>query len=196
MLLGLKENQMITKMFGEKEITIRSLKEDDLQHVEKFQEYANSLVKEEARISINKELSLEEEREYLTGMLKGVKSQKGILLVAEHNGDVVGATNINLGVGGQEHVGNFGIAVRKDCRGIGLGKYLMGEVIKQAQTELIPSPSIIKLDVLEGNDPAISLYKSYGFKKVAEVPDQVRYKGELLSLIVMLLYLDKPKQLS
>jgi len=87
MLLGLKENQMITKMFGEKEITIRSLKEDDLQHVEKFQEYANSLVKEEARISINKELSLEEEREYLTGMLKGVKSQKGILLVAEHNNE-------------------------------------------------------------------------------------------------------------
>jgi len=187
---------MEKKRFGEKEIIIRSLCEDDLQHVEKFQEYVNSLIEEEARISTNKEISLEEEREYLTGMLKGVRSQKRILLVAERDGEVVGATNINLGVGGQEHVGSFGIAVRKDCRGIGLGKYLMGEVIKQARTELISSPSIIKLDVLEGNDSAISLYESYGFKKVAEIPDQVRYKGELLSLIVMLLYLNKPGQLS
>jgi len=184
---------MEKKIFGEKEITIRSLKQDDLQHVEKFQVYANSLVEEEARISMSEKVSLEEEREYLAGMLKGVKSQTIILLVAECNGEVVGATNIELNKGRESHVGSFGIAVRKDCRGIGLGKYLINEVIKQAQAELIPSPSIIKLDVLEGNDSAISLYESYGFKKVAEIPDQVEYKGKLVSLHIMLLYLGKQK---
>ena len=187
---------MEKKIFGEKEIIIRGICQDDLQIIEKFQEYVNSLIKEKARISTNKEVSLKEERKYLTGRLESIRSQKGILLVAEHDGEVVGATDITLGVGGQEHVGSFRIAVKAGYRGIGLGKYLMGEVIKKAQAELVPSPSIIKLDVLEGNDPAISLYESYGFKKVAEIPDQVRYKGELLSLIVMLLYLDKPKQLS
>lgn len=180
---------MTTKIFGEKEIIIRSLSDKDLQQVEKIQEFINSLIKEEAKISLNKEVSVDEEKEFLVRTLKNVKSGKEVFLVAEHDNQVVGTTSVTLKPGRQSHVGQFGITIKDGYRGIGLGKYLMGEIIRLAQEELTSKPKIIWLDVYLNNKPAIALYESYGFKKVAEIPDQIDYKGELINLEVMLLYL-------
>jgi len=83
----------------------------------------------------------------------------------------------------------FGITIRKDYRRIGLGNYLMKEIIKLAKKELKPKPKIIRLSVFSNNKPAINLYKKHGFKKVAVIPDQLQYKGRLVDQAVMLLYL-------
>jgi len=180
---------MTTKIFSGKKIEIRVLNKNDLRNVKKFQDFINSLIEEEAKIMFNKRFSLKEEEKWMEERLRKIKSQKAILLVAEYNNMVVGTTGIDLGLGRQAHVGNFGITIRKGYRGMGLGSYLMKEIIKLAKKELRPKPKIIRLSVFSTNKPALALYKKFGFKKVAKIPKQIQYQGKLIDEIIMILYL-------
>jgi len=177
---------MITKIFGGKKIQIRKLSKKDLRNVKKFQDFINSLIEEEAQITLNKRLSFREEAEFMKEKFKNIKRHKVILLVAEDKNMVVGTTEIKLSGRRHEHVGNLGITIRQGYRGIGLGKYLMAEVLKLAKKELKPKPKIIRLSVFPTNKPAIRLYKKFGFREVAKIPKQIRYKGKLIDEIVML----------
>jgi len=180
---------MKTKIFDGKKIIIREFSEKDLRNVRKFQAYINSVIKEEALINLNKKLSLTQEKRFLEEQLRKMKSHKSVYLIAEANDIIVGTTQIFLNEGRGEHVGNFGIIIKKGYRGIGLGTYLMKEVIKLAKKKLKPKPKIIKLDVFPINKPAVALYKKYKFEKVAVIPKQREYKGKLYDELVMLLYL-------
>ena len=157
--------------------------------VKDFQSFVNSLVKEDAKIRMNKKRTEKEEKLWLKEKLDEISKQKSVLLVAEDNGIIIGTTGIDLDRGRQNHIGGFGITIRKDYRGMGLGECLMREVIKLAQRELKPKPKIIRLSVFPNNKPAIELYQKLGFKKVAKIPKQFQYKGELVDEVVMLLYL-------
>jgi len=185
---------METKIFNGKKIIIRKFADGDMKNVRKFQTFINSLIEEEALINLNKKLSLTQEKKWLEEQLRKMKSHRSVYLLAETNDMVVGTTQIYLNEGRGEHVGNFGITIKKGYRGIGLGIYLMGEVIKLAKKELKPKPKIIKLDVFPINKPAIGLYKKYKFKKVAVIPKQREYKGKLYDEIIMLLYLTRNNQ--
>ena len=180
---------METKTFDGKKIKIRKISAKDLKHVKKFQDFINSLVEEGAKITVNEKTSFDKEKKWLEAVLKNVKSQKQVFLFAKYNGEVVGTTSIILNRGRKSHIGDFGISIRKDCRGIGLGKYLMGEILKLAKKELKPKPKIIRLSVFLNNKPAIALYKKYGFKIVAKIPKQLQYKRELLDEVIMILKL-------
>ncbi len=180
---------MAVKIFGDKEITIRKLSRKDLKNAKKFQDFINFLIGEEVQIMLNKKLSLAEEKKWLKEQLQRIKNQKTVFLVAKSDNKVVGTTGIDLSIGRQEHVGNFGITIRSGYRGIGLGKYLMKEILKLTKKELKPKPKIIRLSVFPANKPAIRLYKKFGFKEVARIPKQLRYKGKLVDEIVMIKYL-------
>ncbi len=180
---------MKTKIFGGKKITIKKLSKKDLRNVKEFQDFVNSLIEEKAQISLNKKLSLKEEKEWLKRQLGQIKNQKTVFLLAECDDKVIGTTGIDLRRGRQEHVGEFGISIRNGYRGIGLGKHLMKEILKLAKKELEPKPKIIRLSVFLTNKPAIGLYKKYGFKKAARIPKQLQDKGKLLDEIIMLLEL-------
>jgi len=178
---------METKIFNGKQIQIRQLSKKDLGNVKKFQDFINSLINEDTQILMNKRFSLREEREWMKDKLKKIKNRQSIFLVAKDGEKVIGTTGIDLLMGRQNHVGNFGITIRKGYQGIGLGNYLTSEIIKLAKKEL--KPKIIRLNVFPTNKPAINLYKKYGFKKVASIPKQINYKGKLLDEITMILYL-------
>ena len=178
---------MNERTFSGKKIKIRKLSKGDLRNVKKFQDFINSLIEEEARILFTKKFSLKEERKYLEEQLQRIKSHKTVFLVAECDNKVIGTTGIDLHRGREMHVGEFGITVRNGYRRIGLGKHLMKEIIKLAKKELKPKPKIIRLSVYPNNKPANSLYKKFGFKKVARIPKQIQYKGKLLDLIIMIL---------
>lgn len=180
---------METKTFGGKKIKIRKISARDLKHVKKFQDFVNSLVEEHAKITVNKKMSFDKEKKWLEAILKNVKSQKQVFLFAKYNGEVVGTTSVTLNRGRKSHIGDLGISIREGYRGIGLGKYLMGEVLKLTKKELKPKPKIIQLSVYPNNKPAIALYKKYGFKIVAKIPKQLQYKGKLLNEVIMILEL-------
>ncbi len=170
-----------------KEINIRSLSQKDLKQAKKFQVHINSLVQEQAKITLNKNQTLKQETDFFKNKLKEIKKNKSVFLIAEHNSRIIGTTGINLYSGRQEHVGELGIVIAKDYRGIGLGDFLMTEIIKLAKKEL--KIKIIRLDVFSNNKPAKKLYQKQGFKKVATIPDQFEYQKKLINQEIMLLYL-------
>lgn len=179
------------KIFDGKKITIRSLSKGDLKKARKFQNFINSFVEENAQIGMNKKVTLKEETNWLKRTLRNIEKRQLIYLLAEYNNIIIGSADINLLIWRQSHVGNFGIAISKDYRRIGLGKYLSREIIKLAKKQFKSSLKIIKLSVLPTNKPAKNLYKKLGFKEVARVPDQNQYKGKLVDDVIMLLYLSK-----
>ena len=180
---------MESKIFRNKKIKIRKLTRSDLGKAKEFQDFINSLIEEEPQITINKKFSLKEEKRWLKEELKKMKKKKAVCLVARDNKKVVGIANINLGVGRQNHIAIFGITIRKGYRGMGLGSYLMEKILKLAKEELKPRPKIIRVSDLHINKVAISLYKKFGFKKIARIPQQIQYNGRLLDEIIMIRYL-------
>lgn len=180
---------MEIKIFGDKKITIRKLSKKDLKRAKEFLGFINSLIREEAKILVKKELTLKEEKEKLKRFLESIGKKTMIFLVAEHDGKIIGTTSIDLGRGRKDHIGGFGITIIQDYRGIGLGKHLISEVIRLARKELNPKPKIIQLEVYTNNKPAINLYKKTGFKIVAKIPKQIQYKSKLIDELIMLKYL-------
>jgi len=180
---------MVTKNFGDKKITIRKFSVKDIKRAKEFQKYINSLIKEKAKILLNEKLTLKEEKKWLEDNFLKIKKHKKVFVIAENNNKIIGETDIVLDVGWKGHVGKFGISIEKSYRGIGLGKCLMGEILKLAEKELKPKPKIIRIEVFSSNIPAIALYKKMGFKEVARVPKQLQYKGKITDETIMLLYL-------
>jgi len=178
---------MKTKIFNKEKIKIKELTEYNLKDTKRFLDFINSLIGEKVQILLDKKLSLKEERVWLQGQLKEVKSNRKVYLVAESNNLIVGSTEIGCGVGRNKHVGTLHIAIKKGYRGMGIGKYLMETVIKLAKRRL--KLKIIKIPVFATNKPAIGLYNNRGFKKVARIPKQFQYKGKLVDEIIMLLCL-------
>ncbi len=176
---------METKIFGDKRIVIRKLAPSDINHPEKFQKFTNSLVEEEAMILVGTKKSKKDRADWLKGKISKVKKHKVVYLIAECNGEIVGTCNVELCRERMNHITGLGIGVKKNFRGVGLGKYLMESIIKMAKTDLKPSPKIIELEVYECNKPAIALYKKIGFKQVAKVPNRMQYKGKLVTEIIM-----------
>lgn len=177
------------KKFGDKKIVIRKLSSKDLKQAKKFKIFINRLIKEDAKVLMDKEIALKYERNWLKERLKEIKNHQEVHIFAEFENDIIASTAIGLGKFRNNHIGELGISIKKEYRGIGLGTYLIKEIIKLAEKELKPKPKIIRLGVFINNKPAINLYKKVGFKKVAQIPDQIQYKGKLVDEVVMLLYL-------
>lgn len=174
------------KSFLGYKIKIRPLEKGNLRRPEKFQEFINSLVAEKAMILMRTKKTKKEELEWLKRELDDIKSGQKVVLVAEDNGRVIGSTRITLGKEREDHIGTFGIAIKSGYRGIGLGKYLMAEIIKLAKKTFGKKLKIVMLNVFDGNKPAMSLYKKMGFKPVAKLPKRIQYKGKLISETIML----------
>ena len=180
---------MKTKLFEDKQITIREINRADLRKAKEFQNFINSLVGKGAHILINKKLTYQEEVTFLESTLKNTKSKAGVFLVAEHANTVIGTASIKLEKWRRNHIGKFGIAIRDGYRRMGLGKYLMSETVTFAKKGLKPRPKMIQLEVSVNNKAAIKFYKKMGFKTVAKIPKQIQYKGELMDEFIMILYL-------
>ncbi len=180
---------METKVFGDKKIIIRKIDKADLKRARDFQDFINSLVAEDVKLLMNKKATLKDEIKFLENILKNTKNKTEVFLIAEHTGKIAGTVSITLERWRRNHIGKLGIAIKDSYRGVGLGKYLMSEIIKLAKRELKPKPKIIQLEVYVNNKPAINLYKKMGFKMVAKLPKQIQYKGKLIDEFIMILYL-------
>jgi len=171
---------MKTKLFADKKIVVRELEKSDIKNAGKFRFYINSLIEEDAKLSMNRPATLKEEVEFIKSVLKGIKDKTAVYLVAECNDKIIGTTRIESEKWRKKHIGRFSIAIIDGYRGVGLGKYLISEIIKLAKNNLDSKPTIIQLEVYANNKLAIGLYKKMGFKTVAKLPRQIQYKGKLV----------------
>lgn len=177
---------METKTFGDKKLTIAPLSAKDLKHAKRFMNFINSLVEEDAKILMNKKKTLKEETEFVKDAVKKTKEGNKIFLVAKDDEKVVANTGFELEGYKKNHIAKLGIAIRQEYRGIGLGNYMLGAVMKLAKEKLKPTPKIFQLEVYANNKPAIGLYKKMGFKIVGKIPKQLQYKGKLITEYIMI----------
>lgn len=148
-------------------------------------EYINSLVEERAPILKDVKVNLREEKKWLKSLLSEIKSKKKVAYVVEHkkSGNIVGMCNITKGNFAASHIGNLGIAIKKEFRGIGLGKALMNYTIEQAKKKL--NIEMVTLSVFKNNKIAISLYKKLGFKVYGELKRGLKRDGKYYDEILM-----------
>ncbi len=180
---------METKTFGDKKIKIGTIEKRDLKNLKEFQVFINSLVEEDAKILMNEKATIKDEKEFIEGALKSIKNKSKVFVIARDGNKIVGNTSIERQRWKKNHMGHLAIAIAQGYRGIGLGKYLMSEVIKSAKKEFGDKVKVIQLEVYANNKPAIGLYQKMGFKIIAKLPKQVQDKGKLISEYIMIKYL-------
>lgn len=90
-------------------------------------------------------------------------AENKIFLVAEIDGKIAGLLNVDASdIPRKKHIGDFGITVRKNHWGKGIGSNLIESMLEWAKANSIIRK--INLNVQINNEVAIALYKKFGFK--------------------------------
>lgn len=115
----------------------------------------------------------------LTNLPDGVHS-----LVAELDGQIVGQLGLMVEQNPRRrHVATFGMAVRDDYQGRGVGSAILAAAIDLAENWL--NVSRIELTVYSDNQAAQALYKKHGFQVEGEAPQFAFRNGEYVSAFYM-----------
>ena len=93
---------------------------------------------------------------------KWIHDKRMHIFVAELQGKVVGMISLHVGEGRNRHVGNLAMAVHDKYQGQGIGKMLLLTAIDLADKWL--NLVRIQVDVHSDNEPAIHIYKNFGFE--------------------------------
>ena len=106
-------------------------------------------------------------------------------LVACADGEVVGHIGLHTFPNHprRRHVGQIGMTVRDDWQGKGIGTALMQAVVELADKWL--NLSRLELDVYTDNEPAIKLYKKFGFTIEGTSVQYAFRDGEFVDVYLM-----------
>jgi len=124
--------------------------------------------------------SLEQWRKKVAEVPEGFYS-----LVACVDGEVVGQIGLHTSPNRprRRHVGEIGMMVRDDWQGKGIGTALMQAAVDLADKWL--NLSRLELDVVFDNEPAIKLYKKFGFQVEGTRIGYVFRDGQYVDTLMM-----------
>lgn len=101
---------------------------------------------------------------------------RGLFIVAEHEGRIVAMANMRTYSDGKRyHRGGFGMSVREEYRGLGLGKALLDRLIELSRE--IPNMEFLELNVMGPNTAAHQLYLKSGFIECGRLAKAYRLEG-------------------
>lgn len=127
----------------------------------------------------------ESEEQEAAFLQKTIDSPLNMMIVCEIDGVIAG--NCQLMLHGRlktKHRAGVAIALTREYWGLGIGTIMFEEMIRTAKAHGIRQ---MELEVIEGNDRAIGLYRKMGFEIVAERPDAIRLRdGTLLKEFIMI----------
>ncbi|MCA9371411.1 GNAT family N-acetyltransferase [Candidatus Woesebacteria bacterium] len=179
---------MFQKSFTTKSGKQIALRYPTIADADMMMEYINAISKENTFITFSGEqLTREEEEAHLQNTMHSISLSDAVVIVAEYNGAIVGVSDVTRILTGrtrERHTARFGISIRKDFRGEGLGKALMSTIIEEA-TQHIGGLKIIKLQCYGLNTPALNLYKKLGFVEYGRLPEGIQYKGQYADTVLM-----------
>ena len=108
-----------------------------------------------------------------------------IMIVCTVDGRIAG--NCRLALHGRiktRHRAGIAIALKREFWGRGIGTAMFEEMVRCAKEHGITQ---LELEVIEGNERAMALYRKMGFEVVATKPDAIRLKdGTLLAEYIMI----------
>lgn len=175
----MESKTIITK--SGKELTVRSPEQDDLNQV---LTYINDLIAEDTYIIMSGEPVTElEEKEYLTGLLKGIRQKQAVALYVFDGDKLVANGQIKKRFRRLSHIGDFGITVAKDYRQDGVGSRLMAILLEEARIKI--GVKIVILEVFSNNEHARYVYKKMGFTEFGILPKSVVHRDEIVDLVQM-----------
>lgn len=117
------------------------------------------------------------------------QTDNALFLIAESEGEIVGNLSFSAGTRKRlRHVGEFGVSVRKDFWGLGLGRALIEYLIEWAKATGIIRK--INLRVRTDNENAIKLYESLGFELEGRLTREFMIGNEFFDSYHMGLLLD------
>lgn len=100
-----------------------------------------------------------------------------LYLVATHNNEIIGTFGINgTLMKKMRHTASMGLSLKKEWRGLGLGRMLMEEGIKWTKEKT--NVEILWLDVFSPNNTAISLYEKLGFVEEGRQKNFCKLEGD------------------
>jgi len=162
-----------------REVTLRAPRWSDLDDMLGF---INSLVREGADITVDREYTREEEVEWLARYLSDLERGRVVGVAAEVDGRFVGQLHVNPRTGRSRHLGVLGISVMDGYRGMGIGTEMMREAEAQARELGI---EVITLEVFATNDRALRVYLKLGYEIVGRIPKAVKRDGVYIDSVVM-----------
>ncbi|MDM5210815.1 GNAT family protein [Peribacillus sp. NJ4] len=134
----------------------------ELEDAEAVLELQNSVISEgEYFIAVSNEFNktIEQQRDWIQSSLE---NERETIIVAEFNGEVIGWIGFESeNRKRMSHKGSFGLMIRKNYRGMGIGKELVQALLDWAEAN--PLIEKVSLGVFSTNHRAIALYKSMGF---------------------------------
>lgn len=116
-------------------------------------------------------MTLEAEQQYIRRQLD---SPNECTFICEVNGVHAGNCSLSMNTRVKtRHRGTIGIALRIEFWGRGIGTALMREVIALGEERGLLQ---LELQVFQGNERAIALYRKMGFETVCALPNAIRLK--------------------
>ena len=127
------------------------------------------------------QMTEDQERDLL---LKWQTSERNIYLLALIDGELVGSLHFRAGVPPRtRHAGEFGMSVRRDHWGRGIGGALLDALLAWSSSHGLIGR--VNLRVRTDNEVAVALYRSRGFEIEGTVRDQIRIEGKSFDFHVM-----------
>ena len=126
-------------------------------------------------------MTAEQEEQYLQS---GLESENKYDILCTVDGRLAGNCRIERRTRQKNcHRANIGIALLQEFWGLGIGTAMFAEMIALAEQWGLMQ---LELEVLEGNERAIALYRKMGFETVAATPNAIRLQdGTLLKEYLM-----------
>jgi len=168
-------------VIGGKNVVLRHPKTSD---AKELMNLINSLVEERAEIAKTAKVTLREEKRWLADALSSIRKKEKIMIIAEVDGVLVGSCEVTQdSYDVSRHVGTLGIGLRKEARGLGIGKKLVQLCLCESKKTL--GLKLVKLYVFDTNKIGKSFYKKIGFKETGRIPRGVIQNGKYKDDVIM-----------
>lgn len=120
-------------------------------------------------------ITVEQEEQYILST--------ALFLVAEIEGKIVGSASLDRSNKSKlNHTVTFGITILKEYSGIGLGSFMMKNIIQWCEFNDVEK---IELEVFENNIRAVGLYKKLGFTEEGRRKKAVKTSDGYIDMIIM-----------
>jgi RimJ/RimL family protein N-acetyltransferase len=169
------------QVIGGKIVVFRHPKASD---AKEMMNLINSLVEERAEIAKTAKVTSSEEKKWLADALSSIRKKEKIMITVEVDGIIVGSCEVTQdSYDVSRHVGTLGIGLRKEARGLGIGKKLVQLCLCESKKTL--GLKLIRLYVFDTNKIGKSFYKKIGFKETGRIPRGVFQNGKYKDDIIM-----------
>lgn len=119
--------------------------------------------------------TLKSERKWLEDRLKEMRQGRAVILLVEVDGELVGDSSIiPVPFDTSSHVGTFGIMLKEEFTGLGIGKRLARKTLQLAKSET--GYRIIESGYFAPNKRSRGLHKSLGFRQYGVFPKESRLR--------------------